>query len=203
MTRAAEVAAALERWRIETEPGADMPSMPSVKAAGDTLAAILREAQPAPVVGDDDAALLAKTQDWLCHNLTVTPDSHYRNVQALLERCSAALADVARLEAKPSRYEDLAAIEQLQVQVDHYRKGMIEARTALATAEEAKAKAVRSVAKRACEATAEWAMEDPSVLSPEWIESGKAGQQMNAIIDGCVAAEEEAIRARAGRNDAG
>ena len=43
MTRAAEVAAALERWRIETEPGADMPSMPSVKAAGDTLAALLRE----------------------------------------------------------------------------------------------------------------------------------------------------------------
>jgi len=64
-----------------------------------SLAAILREAQPAPVVGDDDAALLAKTQDWLCHNLTVTPDSHYRNVQALLERCSAALADVARLRA--------------------------------------------------------------------------------------------------------
>ena len=69
-----------------------------------------------------------------------------------------------------------------------------EARAALAAA-------VRSVAKRTCEATAEWAMEDPSVLSPEWIESGKAGQQMNAIIDGCVAAEEAAIRARAAKEE--
>jgi len=196
MTRPAEVVAALERWRIETEPGADMPSMSSVKAAGEALAALLRESQPepAPVVGDDDAALLAKTQDWLCHNLTVTPDSHYRNVQALLERCSAALADVARLEEEQAK--EAREWNDLRDRYDATVLELTQARAALSAA-------VRSVAKRACEATAEWAMEDPSVLSPEWIESGKAGQQMNAIIDGCVAAEEAAIRARAGRNDAG
>lgn len=151
-----------ESYVDEPAPVAEIPPLTpeSLRKSLDIVNAIPNDTVPfvpvvpAPVVGDDDAALLAKTQDWLCHNLTVTPDSHYRNVQALLERCSAALADLARVEARPSRYEDLMAIEQLQVQVDHYRTGMIESRAALAAAEQEKEKAVAEE-REACALIAE------------------------------------------------
>lgn len=147
-----------------------------------SLAAILREAQPAPVVGDDDAALLAKTQDWLCHNLTVTPDSHYRNVQALLERCSAALADVAR---------EREANAVLKDTVISMGRATNEASAALATAEEAQAKAVDEE-REAC-------LSDIRAQAPPRDVRTVATEAQVSVLNHAIAA----IRARAGRHHAG
>ena len=171
MTRADRIAAALERWEACRIQG----TIEDAFEIGNEMARLLRESQPEPVTVVEESPTLTEA-DW--------------TNAAQPEPAPVVEGDEPEYRAKVSVPEIIAMHEEL-----------IALRAALATAEEAKAKAVRSVAKRACEATAEWAMEDPSVLSPEWIESGKAGQQMNAIIDGCVAAEEEAIRARAGRND--
>ena len=180
-----------------------MPSMPSVKAAGDTLAAILRGAQPAPVVGDDDAALLAKTQDWLCHNLTVTPDSHYRNVQALLERCSAALADVAKWKGNAAEWElehiqsqaDLAqALEAnavLKETVISMGRATNEARAALAAAEQEKESAVAEE-REAC-------LSDIRAQAPPRDVRTVATEAQVSVLNHAIAA----IRARAGRHHAG
>lgn len=46
MTRPEEITAALSAWEIETAQGHDLPSMPSVIAAGDALARLLRAANP-------------------------------------------------------------------------------------------------------------------------------------------------------------
>lgn len=128
VTRAAEVAAALERWSQSV-------TYHQSRAAGDALAALLRESQPvtAPVVGDDEA-LLAVLDAAASHLIRTQDFELAQGVQEAATRLTAALADVARLESSPSRYEDLMAIEQLQTQVDHYRKGMIAARAALAAA---------------------------------------------------------------------
>lgn len=60
MTRAAEVAAALERWEKRAEYLRAFSSDPMSKAAdaGDALAALLREPQPEPVYTDDTPLML-------------------------------------------------------------------------------------------------------------------------------------------------
>lgn len=129
----------------------------------------------APAVGEDEALLAAAER---------FADDDERGcvlMGKVAARLRAALADVARLESSPSRYEDLMAIEQLQTQVDHYRKGMIAARAALAAAEQEKEKAVAESAKVRRIAS----YVDPMV----WIAAKeKAGHATT-------------IRARAGRND--
>ena len=184
MTRADRIAAALEHWKKWAEylRAFSGNTLGRAADAGDALAALLREPQPAPVVGDDDAALLAKTQDWLCHNLTVTPDSHYRNVQALLERCSAALADVARLTEK---YDDARSrIASLDEEVEMTR-------AALATAEEAQAKAVDEE-REAC-------LSDIRAQAPPRDVRTVATEAQVSVLNHAIAA----IRARAGRHHAG
>lgn len=159
VTRAEEIAAALERWEKTT---ATVPADDDVFAAGQRLARLLRaefepqparpwvcgifggdlkkptESQPepdpaAPAVGEDEALL--NVLDAIETKLASTEQYELAiGCQSVATRLRAALSDLARLEARPSRYEDLMAIEQLQVQVDHYRTGMTEARAALAAA---------------------------------------------------------------------
>lgn len=141
-------------------------------------------AEPAaPAVGEDEALL--NVLDAAASHFIRTQDYELaQGVQAAAVHLRAALADVARLEARPSRYEDLAAIEQLQVQVDHYRTGMTDARAALAAAEQEKEKAVAEE-REACALVAQ----NGRFLSNESMEY-KWGMA-------CAAA----IRARAGKGE--
>ena len=176
MTRADRLDAALERWEAFRIQG----TIEDAFEIGNEMARLLRESQPEPVVGDDDAALLAKTQDWLCHNLTVTPDSHYRNVQALLERCSAALSDLGRVREDRDRtardWNDLLKTYDATV------LELTQARAALAAAV--------AEEREACAVIAE-SHEDTE------------GLPMEPCATSCPHAIASRIRARAGRNDAG
>lgn len=127
-----------------------------------------------PVVGNDEALLARWNRTFLtvqgsdsdkCRDLARIGD-------ALATRLRAALADVARLEARPSRYEDLMAIEQLQVQVDHYRTGMTEARAALAAAvaERDLLETMVNFAAGNISTQPEWSTQHPEVVR-EWIRS--------------------------------
>jgi len=143
MTRADRIAAALERWRIETEHGADMPSMPSVKAAGEALAALLR----------------------------------------------AALDDVARLTEEQNK--EAQEWNDLRDRYDATVLELTQARAALATAEEAQAKAVDEE-REAC-------LSDIRAQAPPRDVRTVATEAQVSVLNHAIAA----IRARAGRNDAG
>lgn len=137
------------------------------------------QTEPAPVGGDDEALL--NVLDAIETKLASTEQYELAiGCQSVATRLRAALSDLARLEARPSRYEDLMAIEQLQVQVDHYRTGMTEARAALAAAVAEGDQFCRTLVD----------------LYDAADETGQPWRRIsvsNALIDG--------LRARAGRND--
>lgn len=107
MTHAEQITAALENWERRRYLCESLSSM----AAGDEMAALLRESQPepAPVVGDDEALLLEAQQ---CASMmeelySQTGNRDYTDVveviDALTARLRAALADVARLTEELER----------------------------------------------------------------------------------------------------
>jgi len=144
------------------------------------------QTEPAPVGGDDEALL--NVLDAIETKLASTEQYELAiGCQSVATRLRAALSDLARLEARPSRYEDLMAIEQLQVQVDHYRTGMTEARAALAAAvaEEDEQTALLDDAR--------------SVLT----NSANYTSGFDPVLKMARAYYSSRDRARAGRNDAG
>jgi len=202
MTRAAEVAAALERWTAMTNPvdGPGDISQKDALQAGDTIARLLREAQPEPApVGGEDEALIREANAVACilfgeHRVNMQDDIH-RLVRAFRR----ALADVARLteerDSLKQHHKDWQTWRSrmgLSVTSDVVRENTRLHneneifRAALATAEEAKAKAVEEE-REACRMIA-------------------ANYALNCVDSaGRFAANTigERIRARAGRNDAG
>lgn len=177
---------------------------------------------PDPAVGEDEALL--NVLDAIETKLASTEQYELAiGCQSVATRLRAALADLARAEARPSRYEDLMAIEQLQVQVDHYRTGMIESRAALAdvarlahalsdsarelkrviserdAARAALAAAVQEKEKAVAEEREAIAAAIDKMAALAAIHYDETSQRAAAVLEDAAVE----IRARAGRNDVG